>query len=173
MYELNEVVTIRPSLNLIYAGMLGVLLSFMPRISFATNGPGQTNPGISISTTPTSSGNLVKVSGIVVGNEDGTPLPGVNVVIQGTSRTDVTGVDGRFSFDNVPVGAVLSFSFIGYHDQVAVVDSDKPLRIYLEPAAEQLTEVVVVVGAIMRTPDDSASHSNLWQRIKATFRKHH
>lgn len=52
------------------------------------------------------------VSGRLTSNEDGSPLPGVNITIKGTVRGAVTDADGKYSL-SVPIGSVLVFSFIG------------------------------------------------------------
>ena len=54
----------------------------------------------------------VKTTGVVV-DENGEPLIGVSVKVQGTATGTVTDLNGRFSIDS-PKGAVLSLSFIGY-----------------------------------------------------------
>ena len=57
------------------------------------------------------------VTGTVTSQEDGGPLPGVSVVIQGTTTGTVTDLDGQYSI-NVPTGnPTLEFSFIGFARQ--------------------------------------------------------
>jgi hypothetical protein len=73
----------------------------------------------------------VTVSGLVT-DEPGESLPGVYVVING-SPTDgtVTGTDGRYTLKNVPAGAVLSFSFIGFKTQEVPVNGRIQIDIQL------------------------------------------
>src|ERR1700761_9751645 len=56
------------------------------------------------------------VTGTVTGKDDGMPLPGVSVVVKGTSSGTQTDVQGKYSL-NVPDGSTLSFSFVGYITQ--------------------------------------------------------
>ena len=54
----------------------------------------------------------ITVKGTVVGAEDGQPIPGVNVLIEGTSMGSSTDFDGFYSIE-APDGAILVFSYIG------------------------------------------------------------
>lgn len=83
----------------------------------------------------------VKTTGVVV-DENGEPLIGVSVKVQGTAISTVTDLDGRFSIDS-PKGAVLSLSFIGYKTITMKADGT-PLNIVMKEDSEQLDEVVVV-----------------------------
>ena len=58
----------------------------------------------------------MKLTGKVASAVDQSRLPGVNVVIKGTSQGTITDIEGQFSID-VPQGATLLFSFIGYNSQ--------------------------------------------------------
>ncbi|HEY4326510.1 MAG TPA: SusC/RagA family TonB-linked outer membrane protein [Mucilaginibacter sp.] len=82
------------------------------------------------------------VTGTVKGKDDGLPLPGVTVVVKGTTKGTQTNTDGKFSLSNVPVGATLSFSFIGYQTlQLPAVTA--PMNVVLAPSSSELKEVVV------------------------------
>ena len=92
------------------------------------------------------------VSGKVT-DEDGTPLPGVTVVIPGTTTGTVTGVDGTFSLDIPADTRNLSFSFIGYTTQVVPVGELTTFNIALKPETTQLGEVVAVGYGVQRKSD--------------------
>src|SRR5690348_16118736 len=84
------------------------------------------------------------VSGVVTSVEDGTPLPGVNVVIKGTTEGTSTDSDGRYSL-NVPSSeSVLVFSFIGLTTQEVSVGSRSIVDVQMQADLTQLSEVVVV-----------------------------
>ena len=53
------------------------------------------------------------ISGRVTSTDDGTALPGVNVLVKGTTNGTVTDAEGKFSLMVTGADAVLSFSFIG------------------------------------------------------------
>jgi len=67
----------------------------------------------------------ILVKGRVV-DEQGTPLPGVTVSVQGTTRGTITDVDGNFEL-NAPEDAVLSFSFRGYYPMLVDVSGRESL----------------------------------------------
>ncbi len=71
------------------------------------------------------------------------PLPGVNVVVKGTTNGTTSDFDGNFTINNVPDGATLVFSYLGYKTQEAQV-SGGTVSITMEEDAEYLDEVVVV-----------------------------
>lgn len=89
------------------------------------------------------------VTGKVTSAEDGTTLPGVNVTVKGTSRGTSTDVDGQYRL-NVPEGATLVFSFIGFARQEVAVGSRSTIDLALATDASQLQEVVVTALGIAR-----------------------
>lgn len=85
----------------------------------------------------------IKVSGVVK-DKDALPLPGVAVVLKGTTVGVATDVDGKFSF-TVPVTdkPVLVFSYLGMETKEIPVVRDKPLNVVLEENATAIEEVVI------------------------------
>jgi len=83
------------------------------------------------------------VSGTVTASEDGTGLPGVNVIEKGTSNGSMTNVDGGFTV-TVKEGAILVFSFVGYNTSEVTVGSQATINVALEPNVTALNEVVVI-----------------------------
>ena len=76
--------------------------------------------------------------------ENGDPLPGVNVIIKGTTTGTATDINGRYSI-NVPDGnAVLQFTFVGYVSKEAVVGTSRIINMEMEEDSRQLEEIVVV-----------------------------
>lgn len=86
------------------------------------------------------SANLVKGK---ITDEQLQPLPGVNIVVKGTTSGTVTDINGEFSINTVK-GSSLVFSFIGYQSQEIVIDNQAELNIVLTTAATGLDEIVVV-----------------------------
>jgi TonB-linked SusC/RagA family outer membrane protein len=89
------------------------------------------------------------VSGKVTAAEDGSPLPGVNVVIKGTTTGTVTDVQGVYKL-SVPSNAVLQFSFIGLRTQEVEVGERTMVDISMQQDVQQLGEVVVTAAGIER-----------------------
>jgi TonB-linked SusC/RagA family outer membrane protein len=83
-----------------------------------------------------------RVSGTIV-DENGQPLPGVNVTEKGTSNGVMSDVQGNFVLPLRTSGATLVFSFIGYTNQEIPVTS-ATLSVQLKPDVVSLNEVVVV-----------------------------
>jgi TonB-linked SusC/RagA family outer membrane protein len=90
-----------------------------------------------------------QVSGIVR-DETKEPIPGVNILIKGTSVGTVTDAAGRFTID-VESDAVLVFSYIGYEAQEVRVGSQSAIEVSLVLDVAQLAEVVVVGASIKKT----------------------
>jgi len=78
-----------------------------------------------------------------ISDDKGSPLPGVTVVVKGTTTGALTDVDGAFSM-KAKVGQTLTFSFIGYKTQDFVIKDQSDVNIKLESSVQGLDEVVVV-----------------------------
>lgn len=84
-----------------------------------------------------------KVSGSVKDTR-GIGIPGVSVVVQGTTIGTVTDIDGSFLIEVPDGNAVLKYSFIGYKSLTIKVDLNKAMVIVMEEDVTGLEEVVVV-----------------------------
>jgi TonB family protein len=84
------------------------------------------------------------IQGQVLSAEDGTPIPGVNVIVKGTTEGTVTDVDGNFQLPTVGANQKLAFSFVGYLTQEVAVTDQQNINVKLGPDVSQLSEVVVV-----------------------------
>ena len=82
------------------------------------------------------------ITGTVV-DESGIPLPGANVIIEGTSTGTLTDFDGNFSIEAAR-GDVLLISYVGYETQEVIVGDANEVLITLMQDAAALDEVVVV-----------------------------
>jgi TonB-linked SusC/RagA family outer membrane protein len=84
-----------------------------------------------------------RVTGKVTG-QDGTPLPGVNILQKGTSKGTVTDFDGKFSLLLASGNKTLLFSYIGYKNKEIPVGADNVVNVVLEEDIESLEEIIVV-----------------------------
>lgn len=82
------------------------------------------------------------VTGTVT-DETGGPVPGANIVVQGTTDGTQTDFDGNFTID-VPSDAVLVFSYLGYATQNVTVGNQTTINVQLAEDASQLDEVIVI-----------------------------
>lgn len=90
------------------------------------------------------------VSGKVTSSVDGSPLPGVSVLVKGTTTGTSTDADGRFTVTVPDNNSILVLSFIGYTTQEVPVGSQTDLSVQLSEDTQQLGEVVVTALGIER-----------------------
>ena len=83
------------------------------------------------------------VTGLVKDSKGG-PLPGVTVVVKGTTKGTITDSDGKYSLMDVPSGATLVFSFVGMRSQEVPVANKNTVNVILEEETIGLEEVVAV-----------------------------
>src|SRR5579859_3136860 len=88
------------------------------------------------------------VTGKLTSQEDGSALPGVNVILKGTTSGTVTDADGNYKISVPESGAVLQFSFIGYATLEMPVSDKTVIDVALKSDIGQLSEVVVTGLAI-------------------------
>ncbi len=85
----------------------------------------------------------VPITGVVVDSATGKPLPGVTIKVKGSSGGTVTDANGQFSLD-VPDGAVLEVSYLGYTAKDIPINGRTNIRITLAPATTGLNQLIVV-----------------------------
>lgn len=79
-----------------------------------------------------------------VTDEKNEPLPGVTVVVKGTTQGTVTNADGDYSLTSIPEDATLVFSFVGMRTQEVVVGTQTAINVTMEEETIGIEEVVVV-----------------------------
>lgn len=84
------------------------------------------------------------VTGKVTGGDNGEDLPGVSVVIQGTTGGTVTDIEGKYQLKVIDADAVLQFSYVGYISEVVTVGNRSTIDLALTPDITALSEVVVI-----------------------------
>jgi len=100
------------------------------------------------------------ISGTVTDNT-GQPLPGVTVVVKGSTQGTVTNADGKYSITNIPDNATLQFSFVGMRTQEIVVGNQTSINVTLEVDAIGIEEVVAVGYGTMRKSDVTGTVSTV------------
>jgi TonB-linked SusC/RagA family outer membrane protein len=83
------------------------------------------------------------VTGKVFDATDNTPLPGVSILIKGTSAGTTSDAEGNFSIDTDPA-SVLVFSFIGFESQEVLVGDQTSIQLTMKASVNQLEEIVVI-----------------------------
>jgi TonB-linked SusC/RagA family outer membrane protein len=98
-----------------------------------------------------------KVSGTVVDSKSGEPLPGINIIIEGTTLGTTTDINGKFTLDVPGPNAVLVFSSIGYATQKFQFAGQETIDIQLAEDATSLEEIVVVGYGTQKKSDITGS----------------
>ena len=93
------------------------------------------------------------VKGVVKEKASGTPLPGVSIVVKGTTIGTQTDFDGNFSIEKINTGAVLIFQYLGFAEKEVTITSNFNLSVMLDQSTEQLNEIVVVGYGSVRKED--------------------
>jgi TonB-dependent SusC/RagA subfamily outer membrane receptor len=90
------------------------------------------------------------VTGTVTAEEDGSPVPGVNVIVKGTSAGTVTDIDGAYQIGVPDEGGILVFSFIGLATEEVEIGNQSTINMTMTADIKQLTEVVVTALGVSR-----------------------
>ncbi len=101
-----------------------------------------------------------KVTGKIT-DKGGNPLPGVSVVVKGSTTGVITDASGNYSISNIPENAILQFSFIGMRSQEVVVTGRSTIDITLTENIVGLDEVVVVGYGVQKRENLASSISTI------------
>ena len=102
-----------------------------------------------------------KVTGVVV-DESNTPLPGVNVIVKGTTNGVITNNDGSYTI--TPANSlkdVLSFSFIGFESSEVKINGQKVINVQLKTSTLEVEEVVAIGYGVIKKRDLTGSVSSI------------
>ncbi|HRR08823.1 MAG TPA: TonB-dependent receptor [Rhodothermales bacterium] len=98
----------------------------------------------------------VNLSGQVTDADSGTPLPGVNILVLGTTGGTTTSTSGKFSLKVSKLPVTLQFRFVGYETKDVTVSDEQPLNIRLSETVNQSDELIIVGSRFFpRTQTDS------------------
>ncbi|MFZ2904565.1 MAG: TonB-dependent receptor [Cyclobacteriaceae bacterium] len=108
------------------------------------------------------------ITGKVTSSEDGLPMPGVNVLLKGTSNGTATDAEGNFSLTVAQSGGSLVFSFIGFVPQEINLDAASNIDVILVPDAQILDEIIVVGYGEQSRKNVTSSIAKLDNQVLAT-----
>lgn len=97
-----------------------------------------------------------------VTDSSGSPLPGVTVVVKGTTNGTVTNIDGEYTISNIPNDAILQFSFVGMKAQEIPVSGKSTIDVVLAEDAIGLEEVVAIGYGTQSRKDVTGSISSVY-----------
>jgi TonB-dependent starch-binding outer membrane protein SusC len=100
------------------------------------------------------------VSGRIT-DQQGEPLPGVTIVVKGTTQGTITDSNGEYSISNLSSDAILVFSFVGMRTQEVLVGSQATINITMEEETIGIEEVVAIGYGTQRKRDITAAISNI------------
>lgn len=92
----------------------------------------------------TQSGQQQRVVTGTIADRTGSPLPGVTVIVKGTTNGTISNNDGNFSIENVPTNATLVFSFVGMQTQEIAIGNQLVINVTMTDATFGIEEVVAI-----------------------------
>ncbi len=98
------------------------------------------------------SGQQFQINGKVTDN-DGNPLPGVNIYEKKSQRGTITDLNGNFSLDQMEKGEILVFSFIGFQKKEIEINDQTALNVTIIPDYTEMEEAVVVGYGTVKKSD--------------------
>jgi iron complex outermembrane receptor protein len=97
------------------------------------------------------------LTGMVTDQASGQPMPGVNVIIKGTTKGATTDFDGKYTLSNVKSGDVIDFSYVGFKPAEVVYTSQKTINVSLEEESDKLDEVILIGYGAVKKKDATGS----------------
>lgn len=103
---------------------------------------------------------LQTISGVVT-DSDGEPVPGVTILISGTTKGSISAADGTYTLYNIPVGSTLIYSAVGMEDKEIVVGNQTRIDVTMQYSYEEIDEVVVIGYGTVNKKDLTGSISKI------------
>ncbi len=97
------------------------------------------------------------ITGTVSSSEDGQGLPGVNIVLKGTSTGTITDINGKYSIEIPDENSILVFSSVGYVTTEVTIAGKTVINVSLSPDITALEEIVVVGYGTVKKSDLTGS----------------
>lgn len=97
------------------------------------------------------------LKGVVLDGSLKQPLPGVNVLVVGTTNGTTTDFDGNFTLTNVKKGDKILFSYVGFTDETVLYENQKTITITLKEDQKELKDVVVIGYGTVKKKDATGS----------------
>ena len=101
------------------------------------------------------------LKGTVLDGANSSPLPGANIIVEGTKNGTTTDFDGKFTISNIKTGDVITISYIGYKDQKITFNNQNNITITLQEDSKELKDVVVIGYGTVKKKDATGSVSTI------------
>ncbi|MDP4207247.1 MAG: TonB-dependent receptor [Bacteroidota bacterium] len=102
-----------------------------------------------------------KITGTVTDKNTGETLPGVSIIVKGTTTGVITDIQGKFTIEVSDPNAILMFSYVGYFSQEVKAAGQSILDLKLTPDVQKLDEVVVIGYGTVKKRDLTGSVSSV------------
>ncbi|MDX2432490.1 MAG: TonB-dependent receptor [Bacteroides sp.] len=103
----------------------------------------------------------IEITGSVSDASTGEPLPGVNIMVKGSSTGSATDVNGVFSIMVPSEKSILLFSYVGYTDQEVQIGIQRDIQVFLAEDIETLEEVMVIGYGTIKKSDLTGAVSSV------------
>jgi len=104
------------------------------------------------------------ITGTVISSDDKTSLPGVTVLVKGTTVGTVTDMDGKYQLSDVSPDATLVFSFVGMQSVEVPVGNQSTIDVVMKPVVSELNEVVIIGYGAVKKKDITGSVSTVGKK---------
>ena len=102
----------------------------------------------------------IKINGKITDAVTGEALPGVNIIVKGTTNGTTSDINGEYAI-NASKGATLVFSFIGYQGDSIIVENEGAINVTLRQQVEKLEEVIVIGYGTQKKSDKTGAVSHI------------
>jgi hypothetical protein len=171
-YASTRTTNIHPGIGLVRAGLVSLILLLLNKPASAQTPNQKQNVEIIDQTSAVSKSlakeELITIRGVVVSEEDDSPLPGVNIVLKGTAVGTVTDSEGRFEFpQKLKLDDVLIFSFIGLQTKEYTVQK-------LEKEKSEVKLIMMLMDIMGEVAVDEpyiepTAFHKFWTKVKRVF----
>ena len=101
------------------------------------------------------------LKGVVLDGSSKQTLPGVNVLVAGTTNGVTTDFDGNFTLTNIKKGDRIVFSYIGFKDETITYENQNTITITLQEDQKELKDVVVIGYGTVKKKDATGSVTSI------------
>jgi len=101
------------------------------------------------------------LKGVVLDGSSSQPLPGVNILVAGTTNGTTTDFDGNFTLTNIKKGDKIVFSYIGFKDETVTYENQTTVTITLQENQQELKDVVVIGYGTVKKKDATGSVTSI------------
>ncbi len=105
-------------------------------------------------------GQQISVTGVVM-DEGNLPIPGVSILVKGTTTGTVTDIDGKFNLSVPGENSVLVFNFVGFQGQEIQVANKRHFQVVMKEELKEIDEVVVVGYGVQKKVNVSGAVSSV------------